>query len=160
MDRATLGWCAGIIDGEGCIRIQTHASRYGVGYAPWFGLTIGVKMIHKPTIERLQSVFAVGVIRPENRKNQRTMWIWRVGGQQAIRVLSLVLPYLVTKHDEAQIGIQFGQLNKRKVFGPKARLPIAVTNARRELLEELQRLKKRDTYSVGGHLWIRDLFSR
>lgn len=140
---AILGWCAGIVDGEGSITVHTQKPRKA-GNAPWFGLRLTVKMVHWPTIQRLEATFGVGTLKSERRKGKRTLLRWVVSGKEAASVLSLLFRYLHTKQDEAAVAIQFAQANSRRSFGPKNGVPESTTALRRQLMTELAELKQRD----------------
>lgn len=142
-DQSDLAWSAGIIDGEGCIAIKTHMPKSHQGLTRWFGLVLAVKMIHRPTIVRLQSIFDCGTIQIERRGRLRTMYRWHVSARDAAGVLMTVLPYMCTKYDEAVLALQFAEANKRTVQGRHRIVSPSVTAVRLGLMEELAALKRR-----------------
>jgi hypothetical protein len=94
----SLAWAAGLIDGEGCIRIDTG-----------FRLVLKVKMTHLPTLERLMEVFSCGSVRPcKVKQGTRPQWIWSCMGLRAMKVIEEVSPYMVTKKQEALLALQYG----------------------------------------------------
>lgn len=99
-------WAAGIIDGEGCLRIKKqHSPTHRLN--PWYGMALRVKMIHAPAIRRLHEIFGVGSVRPEPRTNKRTLWVWEVSTDQAAMVLRKIRPYLIVKAAEADLLLEF-----------------------------------------------------
>lgn len=107
-----LAWCAGIIDGEGCIRI--HKRKPGAKSQPRqksniYYLDLKVKMVHKPAIEILHSFFRCGDVHSEQpgKSNKRIAWRWNVFRRDAASVLKKVLPFLVVKRKEALLAIEF-----------------------------------------------------
>lgn len=134
-----LAWAAGIIDGEGCIsivRMKPSANYPHLRYE----LRIAVKMIHKPTVERIKSIFGRGTITVRHRANQRNQFNWLVGIHNASAVLRLVLPYLVTKRAEAELGLEFEQ--KRTVFSGKQFPPPEEWSLRESYQIKMKALKR------------------
>lgn len=105
-------WAAGIVDGEGCIRIDkgnpTVANRLA---NPTYALCVSVKMTDFATVEKLRDLFG-GSITDEIREKGRPLKRWEVRGELAKKTLELIYPYLVTKQLQAQKGIEF-QINKQ-----------------------------------------------
>jgi hypothetical protein len=99
-----LAWAAGIIDGEGCLYVHKHKRNYVA--------TLRVKMIHRPTIERLEQTFGVGTLRtdPPGKQSKRQTWSWTVSGHAVADVLYPVLPFLTTKRHEARLLLSFTRL--------------------------------------------------
>lgn len=98
-----LAWAAGIIDGEGYITIERQsAQRAGAFY---YQIRVSVQMVDRPTIERLQSILGGTIISVQT--THRNTWRWRTGSSDAVRVLSMILPYLFTKQQEAQLAVSF-----------------------------------------------------
>jgi hypothetical protein len=110
-----LAWSAGILDGEGCISIQAkpvRPPRVSVSHSLFLKVTMG----HKPTIERLHSIFGVGSITIQDRRGPRLndSWSWWTASRNAHAVLLAVRPYLVTKAYEADIALEFLSLPFKK----------------------------------------------
>lgn len=109
-----FAWAAGIIDGEGCIRVnKSNPTPSRRTTFPGFNLSVFVKMTDFPTIEKLQQIFG-GRIQDEPRDNQRDLKRWEVYGHEAKRVLEQIYPHLVTKQYQAQLGIEFQLVKERK----------------------------------------------
>lgn len=104
---ADLAWAAGIIDGEGCIRIQRRRKGPGFDYR----LDVGVEMCHIGTIDRLFQIFVRGSTRMGTTKspltNHHQLYCWKVVGHDAANVLRCVLPYLLTKRERAELALEF-----------------------------------------------------
>jgi len=111
-----LAWAAGIIDGEGCISIarRNPVGNNGRGSrSPSYTVNLKIGMVHRPTIEALRETFNVGALynRPPEKPNHRTQWHWIVSGKDLARVLTMVLPYLIVKKEEADLALFFLQKN-------------------------------------------------
>lgn len=110
-------WAAGIIDGEGCIRIdKVHPTEANRLCKPSYALLVAVKMTDFPTIKRLASIFGeAGSVYEEKREVGRDLRRWEVRGEAAKRVLECVYPHLTTKQYQAQRGLEFQELKIGKV---------------------------------------------
>jgi hypothetical protein len=112
---ADYAWAAGIIDGEGCISILTTKAYPHRNQKTNYRLQVFVGMQHEETIQKLHSIFDLGsmhVLCEPSRQSKiyRVMWT----GPTAGKVLELVLPYLVTKREHAQLAMKFLSLPKFK----------------------------------------------
>jgi len=91
-------WLAGIFDGEGCV------------WSRWpkrMNVVTEITMTHKPTIERINSLFPGRVaMRHLSGIGKRPQWRWSLDTNGTRRFLSILLPYLVTKRDEARIALK------------------------------------------------------
>lgn len=88
-----LAWLAGLLEGEGCFSLQ-HYIQVGAG---WFALpSIEVKMTDRDVVQRAGYLLGGGqkrirMIRPQGASKKRS-YTWRVNGQRAVYVMSLLLP--------------------------------------------------------------------
>lgn len=121
----SLDYVAGIIDGEGCINF--HFIREKSLYC-----RLTVEMTNKKLIELLHSQFG-GIFynRIRGTKNKRT-YLWRVYGNDAIKILLKVYPYLVVKEPQAKLIMQFYSLdiNDDKEINEYFRSQMKVLNKR------------------------------
>lgn len=104
-----LAYMAGLIDGEGCIRIG-HVGPKKRTYYP----TVEIGMTHRETIEWIQSLWLSGSIKINNHSalrsrgpNWKTQWIVRIHGKRAKLLCELLLPFLRTKRQQAELVCQF-----------------------------------------------------
>src|SRR5437762_2902550 len=65
-------------------------------------------------LTRLVEIFQTGRIYPRTYTNpaHRPSWVWKACARQAEKVLTLILPYLVTKKSQAELA-----LRARKLIG-------------------------------------------
>jgi hypothetical protein len=96
-DPALLGWCAGLLDGEGSIGI------YGKS------LTVRIVMTDEPTIRRVRELLGIGWIHAcTPRPPRRPAWYWFIGHRRrTYDVLTALRPYLVTKAQQADLALRF-----------------------------------------------------
>jgi hypothetical protein len=133
-------WAAGICDGESAIFLRRSIS----GKNPSHSVELEVSMTDKPTIEALYNIFGqVGSFRPAKRIkkaiNHRQAWRWCVSSNQALMVIELILPYLRTKKEQAELVLTFREL--KNTPGQRELNPMIL--AKREVMyHELKELKK------------------
>lgn len=103
-DTHWLAWAAGILDGEGSIMLN-HRKRY----ARWEDWTLRVTVTNTDPrmLERMREMFG-GSIQPLHKATQphwKPSWAWVVTARKAEACLRLMLPWLVTKRDRAELAI-------------------------------------------------------
>lgn len=99
MSELEAAWLAGLIDGEGAIWCR---------WPKRTNVVVEVKMAHKQTIERIQSLFP-GRMAPghlsKNGLSKLPQWRWSVDTLKAGELLQRIAPYLVTKRAQAEAAI-------------------------------------------------------
>lgn len=112
MDRPSdtdLAWSAGIIDGEGCIRLMRHKSKKS--------LTAVVHVINTDAriLVKLRDMFGGTVsATPRESDNYLPAWRWQVNAAHARSVARAVLPFLVAKRDQAAALLAYEGLLRRR----------------------------------------------
>jgi hypothetical protein len=139
-----VAWAAGVFDGEGCITItfQKPGTYRRINNA--YRLYIKVTMGHKPTIEKLHTLFELGAITTQrSNKGHNDAWTWWVASRQAIEVLQKMRPFLVTKAEEADLAFEWGQLPlvPRGGKGGGQAIPPAILAERHRLFEAMRDIK-------------------
>jgi hypothetical protein len=97
----TVEYLAGIIDGEGHIRFAW--SNYKYRYA-----RIHVVNTHKPLLDAIAAQFGGSVkvhTKAGHPKGWSQSWTWNTAGQNAERILRLVLPHLIVKRNDAESAL-------------------------------------------------------
>ena len=139
MPRRSVGWAAGLFDGEGCISAT---------FQPYAHLQVSVANSHRRALEWFRVVVGSGkvyMIGKPTRKT-RTKWQWRIGSRADVeRVLSLLLPFLVIKRMEAKATLSFLKRSaKRRRLRMRIDLLIRTTGREWEsLVARLHKLKGR-----------------
>jgi hypothetical protein len=96
MSTTALAYCAGLIDGEGHVKMTPRYDRSG-GIRP----VISVEMTCLKTLEHLQSVLGVGKISARKQHpGFKRLYRWQVSYRTAIDVAKLLSPLSITKRDE------------------------------------------------------------
>lgn len=101
MDQALIAYLAGIVDGEGSISLTKNNSS-----SKFRSVNLSVANTDEGLINFLLSTFGGNIIKRTTRKeHHRQAFVWQVRGDAAIRLLSLILPYLQTevKRDRAEL---------------------------------------------------------
>lgn len=109
-----LGYIAGLIDGEGCIRIQ-HSRKNGRDcYFPVVDITNTDGRI----IEAVVSWTEMGRVRNycyDKLKRWKRSWRWSVWRRDdVVALLTKVTPYLISKRERASIVLGFSVIKARK----------------------------------------------
>ena len=96
-------WAAGLFDGEGCIMIKRDYNKLRVT----FSLRLILTNNHVGALEKFKTIVGgIGSIRQWSRDGRKNpTWDWRVASKQAEFVLKLLLPYLVVKHEQAELAL-------------------------------------------------------
>lgn len=102
---ADLGWAAGVIDGEGCISLYPIMTKTGKSWV----LRVNVTNTDSRMLVRLQEIFGLGTIHGSSARpnpNHKPVFHWQACSKKAERVLRLVLPHLIVKREQAEMGLQ------------------------------------------------------
>lgn len=104
--QSILAYAAGIIDGEGCIRIVVRKPRNGK--SAQHSLMLQVAQKDGILMDWLYGVFG-GMVYLKNKKTDGSDWIyeWRVMENKAAEVLKQTLPFLTVKKRQAELALRF-----------------------------------------------------
>jgi hypothetical protein len=103
-----VAWLAGLFDGEGCV------------WSRWpkrANVIVEIKMTHRPTLERVNEIFPGRLVLGNLSRGalgKRDQWRWSLDTNGARDFLTLVLPYLVTKREEARIALELCRQPERR----------------------------------------------
>lgn len=146
-----VAYAAGLFDGEGNIIVtKWYCDRPTKPYMR-YQLKASIGMTHYPTILAFHTRFSGCVVRNDSahRKNplNRIQYTWYVWSGFAYRFLKEIEPYLITKKEEALLGIEFQEhVNECKpLFRQHRGKPpngVEIYEYRDNLLSKLKDLKK------------------
>jgi hypothetical protein len=134
---------AGLIDGEGCVRIETilHGKNRK---RPFWQLNLAIPNVD-PRIPLWCRTMFGGTIHKRVYKNGsgwRTCYTWYASQGKAERILANCLPYFIAKREQAEIALAFRGTIRR---GPRTKVGWLLTPEelvkRQELKAEISRLK-------------------
>lgn len=107
-DQATLGYIAGLVDGEGTISLYKREDLRGNKV-----VMIQIGMTHKATIEWLHKIGGTICPRKPRKPNHSTCYVWRLQGiLDMLSFLEAIYPFLITKRQAATKAIEFLQWKK------------------------------------------------
>jgi len=101
-------WTAGIIDGEGCIAIETLRGELRRLYPPLYRTTIRVGNTDIRMLNKLKELWG-GSIRPFHNRHPekwKQAYEWMITNKSAIPVLKAIMPYLVCKKEQAILALE------------------------------------------------------
>lgn len=98
-------WAAGLLDGEGCFSITSCTNRKKAHLRPVFSAVITVSMVRPEAIHKLHEI--VGGTLGRTRDEYGPIYQWRAYASKAAAICETLLPYLVLKHRQAEILIEF-----------------------------------------------------
>ena len=141
MTTSELAYLAGLLDGEGCFRIS-HVGPKRITYYP----TVEIAMTDLGTIEWVQSKWKSGTVKLNNHTaiRKETAWkkqyIVRIHGKRAHLLCTLLLPFLITKHQQATLITEFPIQDCR--FGKRG-IPVEVHVKRNAAFLKMRALNRR-----------------
>ena len=130
---------AGIIDGEGCVRIgwgnyRADGERTRKGF-------LQVGNTSKALVEWLKAnVGGNYYVDTANRATAKTVYVWQINCRDAAKALRKALPYLVIKREQAKLLISFAQTLAQPQSLGKAGLPDVVHSVREILAQAMYSL--------------------
>lgn len=93
-----IDYLAGLVDGEGCIRL--HPSNRGE-YRKYYP-RLQVTNTYKPLLELLVSTYGGAISGPKRSKiSQKDTYDWRITGDKARKLLQDLIPLLIIKKEKA-----------------------------------------------------------
>lgn len=110
-----IAYCAGLIDGEGCIRIKKIPPKPGRRVSPGYDSRIHIRMVDEGAIGFLSKTLGgtyYKEIKAAENPNRRPMYCYAAGGRVAERILLAVLPYLIVKKEAAENALALVELKK------------------------------------------------
>ena len=108
-------WLAGVIDGEGCIRVAKFHNSYGA--------QILVGGMHQEFIERVKGITGVGSIRKQEKDNGTAFYNWSASYLDAEAVIKSVYPLLIVKRPEAKVALSLkGRIDHAELFTLSGRI--------------------------------------
>lgn len=100
-----VAWAAGLIDGEGCLRVQPNGTP-----------DLTIDMVHQETIHRIRGIFG-GTVR--SYKRSRRVWRWRARSCDVQKILAECQPYFITKGREAWELLHYLEAREHTLGGGK-----------------------------------------
>lgn len=142
-----LEYLAGIIDGEGCIRIKKAVQRGTKNHQYYTSISVG--MVERVVLEMLQEAFG-GSIREERLRTGRTLYRWQLHNRElCVKALNKLKSRLVVKRQQAELAIEFESKYRTlygfsaKTYATKTEFDMTEYHAQIQLREEsYQKMRK------------------
>jgi hypothetical protein len=138
-----LAWLAGIIDGEGCIRITQEKRNPRMYYYA----RVTVTNTDARILNKVDSLFPGSLYQLTSKtrgSKDRPCFTWMRENMHAGEVLRAVLPYLVGKRDQAELALRF-----LGTFDGQRSISEATLQERRQMYESIKELKTPPVLSKG-----------
>lgn len=147
--REQLAWLAGLIDGEGCISLTRRSpQRKHRCVSPSYRLILKVSMCHLDTVRRCREITGLGTLHMQDaqKAHYSSAYTWFCNATDAELVIEAVLPWLVTKREEALVALDFLRLPQAKRGGANGSSVVdaELEQRRSEYWEKLRSLKSRN----------------
>ncbi|MEH3087906.1 MAG: hypothetical protein PGN26_15535 [Xylophilus ampelinus] len=109
--RTNLGWAAGLLDGEGCIRIDKRESRMHAAPAGQtvYSLEVTIAQPARINLERFRELIEVegSLVASRSLDGQRWIYLLSYRDADAGQLLQTVEPYLVATKPQVKVAIDF-----------------------------------------------------
>ena len=110
-----LAYIAGFIDGEGCIQANSSGR-----------LVVQVGNTVKAPLQLIQDIFggSVRLYARDKKEEHKPVYRYAIGSLPAIKMLTMLLPYLIVKREQAVLGIALNDapFHKRVDIAVKLRI--------------------------------------
>lgn len=132
---ASIEYIAGFIDGEGSIAIGKNFVR--ASGKRIYSLRISVHQVDRRPLDHLVDRYG-GSLRLSLSHKPNPIWEWVVTGTTAALVISEILPYLISKGEQAELGLAFQSRKTGKGHGPTSE---AELETQRLMYQQMRDLK-------------------
>lgn len=106
--QALNSYVAGIVDGEGCIRIvKCKENRYGNNLYHYRLAVYVTQKDYRIPLLLLKNYGGSFYVHPNYVRRGEKLYRWYLYSQKAKHFLEVILPYLVLKKEQAELGLEF-----------------------------------------------------
>ena len=106
-----LRYMAGLFDGEGCISLVKQDRVNSA--IPTYSVRVVIAMTHKPMVKAIHQQFGGLYTERKGTEKSRNAFSVMWANRKAIPILSMLIPHLVLKREEAEIALDFA-VNKSR----------------------------------------------
>lgn len=103
-------YIAGLLDGEGCFFLHKYISSRKRPNQFQFSVGVKLNMTHKETVEWYANKVGSTLVtckRDYRRENAKLQWRAQLGPKKGIELCKLILPFLITKKEQAKVLIEY-----------------------------------------------------
>jgi hypothetical protein len=128
-----LAYCAGIVDGEGCIGIYQNR-KADSGRSITYSAVVVVAMTRPEAIEFLAATFG-GALRQDRRKTKtgKPVYRWVLHIKEAVALLEIICPFLKVKKANAENVLEYSKYISSRVQNPPGIRNPALTQNEKEM---------------------------
>ncbi len=144
-----LAYCAGLIDGEGCISItRTDQRRRDRQNRPWNSKGFRLFLNMAITDDDKPLKYLIGTIGGKTYEHKRRtttgrkVYSWYLDGNRALRAIKKLKDYLIIKKQEALIGIEFQNHINRVPSNLKYKFNPDLYAERLEMYNRMKKIKR------------------
>jgi len=139
--REALAYCAGFFDGEGCIHIERFQDNRHLH--PQYALRLELANTDTRPLQLFKDLFGGSIRKRKEPRPEKwsTAWVWQIKTNMAKIFLDELMPFLVTKKEEARLGLEF---REKCVKYNGRKLTKGEIDKREKYYWEMRGLKKRD----------------
>lgn len=103
-----LAYLAGIVDGEGCIRVARHST-----YPHRFNCILTVTNTNPVLMDWLKQTFGgnISTHQPSN-SNHKISYVWTISGSNSVKLVKIVKPFLKLKVEQASLLLSFWAIHE------------------------------------------------
>jgi hypothetical protein len=139
-ERYPLEYVAGLFDGEGCIQICKVMRQEHTQYMHTH-LVVTITSSYLPVILQLKRQFGGHKIRVKKSVNYKTYWHWMAECRLGEDFLSVILPFLVIKKEQAILALKYRKTFKHTYKGSP--VPDTIMQIRDDFRNQIRTLNKR-----------------
>lgn len=147
MDRHDIAYLAGLLDGEGCIRIHKITSKSKANVTPTYTLRVDIVNQNFDVLKEFKDKTAIGRL---FRRPGDSCYSWTIQCNQASELLTMLLPFMRIKRQQAIVAIEFQEVQNKSRRGKKDKEAIAIREAFKELISSLKGQDKRAFHEKPG----------
>lgn len=152
MKKIEGAYCAGIIDGEGCISLTIHRQLTKYGWKDQVCHKVYVANTNKRLLEWLVEITGLGKVKKYSQSKStkwerfdsakiKPLFVWAIWGNGIRQFLPQILPYLVIKQEHAELMLESLKVTGGQGYG--SHLTEEQKQRRREIADRMKELNKR-----------------
>lgn len=106
--KEAIAYLAGLFDGEGSVNIFKQPNKKD-RINPCYYLEISIGNTHKGVLQWVLENFGGRLTHNAEQytKRNHATWRWRASSNEACALLTMMLPYLVVKREQARLAVEF-----------------------------------------------------
>ena len=149
-----LAYLAGLLDGEGCIYIDSWKDKRKAGIRKQFILRVNIANTCEEVIdwitEKTKSLYCGNKSQSKGREFKETkrkpLFVWKISGKNAVKFLIDTYDFLIIKKKRAELGIEFGETKfnnaKQGRKGQFESMPIDLYEKKERIYMQIRELNK------------------